>query len=113
MSSPPWNTFSLQLTQGPGQKMSPDEPTLPSGWPLIIKPLTFMVVSLVAQTVKNLLAIQETSVPSLGGENTLKKEMATPLQYSCLENSMDRGSLVAYSPWGRKESEGTGLLTLI
>ena len=25
-----------------------------------------------------------------------------PLQYSCLENSMDR-SLVGYSPWGRKE----------
>ena len=27
-----------------------------------------------------------------------------PLQYSCLENSMDRGS---YSPWGRKESDTT------
>ena len=26
-----------------------------------------------------------------------------PLQYSCLENSMDRGHLVGYSPWGRKE----------
>ena len=98
LSSPPWNTFSLQLTQGPAQKMSPDEPTLPSGWPLIIKPLTFMVVSLVAQTVKNLLAMQETWVRSLGGEDPLKKEMATPLQYSCLENSMDRGSLVGYSP---------------
>ena len=28
-----------------------------------------------------------------------------PLQYSCLENSMDRG---AYSPWGHKESDMTG-----
>ena len=47
--------------------------------------------SLVAQTVKNLPATQETRVGSLGGEDTLKKGMATQLQYSCLENSMDRG----------------------
>ena len=26
-----------------------------------------------------------------------------PLQYSCLRNSMDGGSLVGYSPWGCKE----------
>ena len=26
-----------------------------------------------------------------------------PLQYSCLENPMDRGALVGYSPQGRKE----------
>ena len=25
----------------------------------------------------------------------------TPLQYSCLENPMDGGSLVGCSPWGR------------
>ena len=31
-----------------------------------------------------------------------------PLQYSCLENSMDRErSLVGHSPWGRKESDLT------
>ena len=30
-----------------------------------------------------------------------------PFQYSCLENSMDRGSLVGYSPWGHKESDTT------
>ena len=31
-----------------------------------------------------------------------------PLQYSCLENPMDRGrSLVGYSPWGHKESDMT------
>ena len=28
------------------------------------------------------------------------------LQYSCLENSMDRG-LAGYSPWGLKESDTT------
>ena len=40
--------------------------------------------SLVAQTVKTLPAIQETQLQFLGWEN--------PLQYSCLENSIDRGS---------------------
>ena len=30
-----------------------------------------------------------------------------PLQYSCLENSMDRGSLAGYSPWGFKELDVT------
>ena len=30
-----------------------------------------------------------------------------PLQYSCLENPMDRRSPVVYSPWGRKESDTT------
>ena len=33
--------------------------------------------------------------------------MATPLQFSWLENSTDRGSLAGYSPWGRKESDRT------
>ena len=33
--------------------------------------------SLVAQTVKNLPAMKETRVQSLGGEDTLEKEMAT------------------------------------
>ena len=31
-----------------------------------------------------------------------------PLQYSCLENPMDRG---AYSPWGHKESDTTERLS--
>ena len=53
-------------------------------------PLSFnhVGVSLVAQTVKTLPAIQETWVRSLGWEDPLKK--GTLLQYSCLENSMDR-----------------------
>ena len=41
--------------------------------------------------VKNLPAKQEKLVPSLGWKDPLEKEMATPLQYSCLENPMDRG----------------------
>ena len=31
-------------------------------------------------------------VLSLGQEDPLEKGMATPLQYSCLQNSMDRGA---------------------
>ena len=45
-----------------------------------------------AQMVKNLPAMQETRVQSLGREDPLEKGMATPLQYSCLENPMDRGA---------------------
>ena len=47
---------------------------------------------LVAQMVKNLPAPQETRVQSLGWEDSLEKEMANPLQCSCLENLMDRGA---------------------
>ena len=47
---------------------------------------------LVAQTVNNLPAMQETWVRSLGWEDPLEKGRAYPLQYSCLENSMDRGA---------------------
>ena len=34
-----------------------------------------------------------------------------PLQDSCLENPMDRGALVGYSPWVHKESDMTKKLT--
>ena len=30
-----------------------------------------------------------------------------PLQYSCLENSMDKQSLVGYRPWGHKQPDMT------
>ena len=48
--------------------------------------------SLVAQMVKNLPAVQETRVPSLGWEDSSGKGNGYPLQYSYLENSMDRGA---------------------
>ena len=51
-----------------------------------------VVPSPVAQSVKSLPAMQETQVRSLGQEDPLKKEMANPLQYSCLGNAMDRGA---------------------
>ena len=47
-------------------------------------------VSLVAQIVKNLPAMWDTWVWFLGREDPLEKGMA--IQYSCLENSMDRGA---------------------
>jgi len=54
--------------------------------------IEYKLASLVAQMVKNLPAMQETRVRSLGWKDPLEKEMANPLQYSCLENSMDRGA---------------------
>ena len=47
--------------------------------------------SLVAQMVKNLPVAPETWVQSLSREDPLGKGIGCPLQYSCLENSMDRG----------------------
>ena len=47
--------------------------------------------SVVAQMVKNLPAMWEMRVRSLGQKDPLEKEMA-PHSYSCLENSIDRGS---------------------
>ena len=52
--------------------------------------------------------MQEMLVGSLGQEDPLEEGMATPLQYSCLENPMDRGAwLATYSPWGHKVSDTT------
>ena len=56
----------------------------------------------VAQSVKNLPAVQETWVQSLGREDPLEKEMAT---HSILLPGKSHGqrSLVGCIPWGRKE----------
>ena len=48
-------------------------------------------LSLVAQTIKNLPAMRETQVQSLGFEDPPGKGNGNPLQYSCLGNLMDRG----------------------
>ena len=53
--------------------------------------LLIIMSSLVAQMVKNLPAVQETQAQFLGREDPLKKRMSS-LQYSFLENSMDRGA---------------------
>ena len=48
--------------------------------------------SLVAQTVKNPPAMQETRVRSLSRENPQGEGNGYPLRYSCLENPRDRGA---------------------
>ena len=53
--------------------------------------------------------MQETRVRYLGQEDLLEKRMATFVQYSYLENSMDRGEI--YSPWGHKQLDRTEQLT--
>ena len=51
------------------------------------------------------------SIPGLGRSPGVKN--GYPLQYSCLENPMDKGlrSLAGYSPWNHKESDRTEQLT--
>ena len=53
-------------------------------------PCTF--TSLVAQLVKTLPAVPETRVRSLGREDPPGEGNGNPLQYSRLENAMDRGA---------------------
>ena len=66
----------------------------------------YLLYSLVAQLVKNLPAVRETWVLSLGWEDPLEKGKAT------------HSSILAcripwtYSPWGRKESDTTERLSL-
>ena len=58
--------------------------------------------SLVAQTVKNLPAIQEIWIQSLGQEDPQEEGMAIHSSYSCQENCMDRGAWRATVPgWQR------------
>ena len=50
------------------------------------------------------------SIPGLG--RSAGEEKGNPLQYSCLENSVDRRASAGYNPWGHKESDTTEWLTL-
>ena len=52
--------------------------------------------------VKNLPVMEETQVPSLGGEDLLEKEMATHSNILAWEIPRTE-SLVGYSSWGCKE----------
>ena len=62
--------------------------------------------SLMAQTVKNLPAMQETWVQSLSQEDPLEQGRAIHSSILAGEPHRQR-SLVAYSPWGCKESDPT------
>ena len=72
---------------------------------------TSIVLTLMAQAVENLPAMQETWVQSLGWEDPLEKQMATHSSYSCLENSMDRGAWWA-TVHGVTKSDKTEQLSL-
>ena len=67
------------------------------------------LLELVAQMVKNLPAMQETWVWSLGREDPLEW-LLTPVFLP--GEFHGQRSLVGYSPWGHKESDTTGQLTL-
>ena len=67
---------------------------------------------LVAQTVKNLPAMQETQVQSLGQEDPLEMGMATHSSILAWEIPWIERSLAEYNSWGHKESETTEGLTL-
>ena len=62
--------------------------------------------SLVAQMVKNLPAMQETWVQSLGQEDPLEKGMASTPLFLPGEFHGQR-NLAGYSPWSRKKSDTT------
>ena len=66
--------------------------------------------SLLAQIVKNLLAMQETWVQSLGWEDPREKGMATHSSILVWRIHRQR-SLAGHSAWGRKESDMTEGLT--
>ena len=55
--------------------------------------------------VKNLPAMQETWVQSLGQEDSLEKEISTPVFLTGKFHG--QRSLVCYSPWGHKDSDMT------
>ena len=63
--------------------------------------------SLVAQTVENLPAVQETGVPSLGREDPLDKGMATHSSILAWRIPWTEEPItsVGYSPWTWKESD--------
>ena len=65
---------------------------------------------LVTQMVKNLPAVQESQVQSLGGEDPLEKGMATHSSTLAwrIPGTEEPGG---YSPWGHKESDTTDQLT--
>ena len=66
--------------------------------------------SLVAQMVTSLLAMWETQVWYLGGEDPLEKGMATHCSF-LPGKSQGQRSLVGPHPWGHKESDKTEQLT--
>ena len=70
-----------------------------------MKKCACLVASLVAQTVKNLPAMWEIWVQSLGWGDSLEESMATHSSFLAQRIPNGQRSLVGYSLWGRKESD--------
>ena len=82
-------------------------PSCPQSFPASGAPL-------VAQTVKNLPGVQEICIRFLGQEASPGEQNGNPLQYSCMENSMDRGvwRATVHEVTESDTTEGLTLLTL-
>ena len=65
--------------------------------------LQYSWVSTVAQLLKNLPAVRETWVQSLGWEDPLQEGMPNQHNILCLENPHGQRSLVGYCLWGHKK----------
>ena len=74
--------------------------------PNLYRPFAKQEASLVAQTIRNLPAMQETQVLSLGHEASLEKERLPTPEFLLGESHRQR-RLVDYSLWGHKESDMT------
>ena len=88
--------LSCEGTSGPREGVGP-------GFTRMWTPSNKELASLVAQMVKNLPALQETQVQSLGREDPQEKEMATHssiLAWEIPQTEEPEG----YSPWGHKET---------
>ena len=68
--------------------------------------------SLVAQSIKNLPAMQETQARSLGQEDPLENRMATQSSILSWRIPWTQRNLAGYSLWGHKESDMNEWLTL-
>ena len=69
-------------------------------------------VALVDQMVKNLPAMQEIWVRSVGQEDALEKGRATHSRILAWRIPWAEEPTMSYSPWGHKESDTTEQLTL-
>ena len=85
--------------------------TTSTGW-VVVSVLTYRLSfpSLVAQMVKNLSAMQETQVRSMGWKDPLEKGVATHSIILVWRIPWTE-ELVGYGPWGHKESDMTEKLT--
>ena len=74
-------------------------------------PLQYSLASLVAQLVKNPLAMEETWVQPLGWEDPLEEDMVTHSNILAWKIPMDKKRLAGCSSWGCKESDTTERLS--